>query len=390
MVSKAKTLFFPSKESRDARYHDQLRARKSGMVIQTASRNELDQWRAFQAASNGTPWQDVVAGWREHQIATKRVVTALSVDEAVDQYLARMRTLRDQTDATGQPTPKLGADTYRQKDHKLTLFKEQFGDFQLSAVPAEEIEAWIEDFPQVATDVTFDNYVKHVSALYGYFIDKRLITDNPTREVKRRGDGVGKIGIITPEECARLFETALTYQRGGEKIFLPVIGRLALEAFVGLRFSSGCRIERRDINFEDRGIRLPRHKLKTGMVSGGRSHYIDNLPAQVWEWLAITPAECWVVRPRDYMRLKSLLFTTAKVPHPHNCFRHSFATYDMAAHKNPGRTATILCHTNQELLWKHYYGVATHSAGVKYQQITPQTAKQLAEGFSSVPIPSIG
>lgn len=390
MVSKAKSLWFPTKELRDSVFHDRLADRRAGMVVQSASRDELDQWRAFKLATEGTPWQVVVSGWREHLVATKRIVESLTVDEAVDSYLAKMKAMRDQKDAAGLPAPKLSADTYRQKDHKLTRFKEQFGELQLAAVPAVEIEDWIEDFEAVQTDNTFDNYRKHVAALYGYWIEKRKISHSPTVDVKRRGDGMGKIGILSPEQCAQLFHTALTHQRDGKKIFLPVIGRLALEAFVGLRFSSGCRIDRADINFADRGILLPKHKLKTGMVSGGRKHYIDKLPDQIWEWLAITPAECWVVRPRDYMRLKSLLFSVATVPHPHNCLRHSFATYDMAANKNPGRTATILCHTDQELLWKHYNGIATHSAGVKYQQITPQTAKQLADGFSSVPIPSIG
>jgi integrase len=378
----ARTLFFPTAATRDAVFHEKLSLRRAGMLHASVPREEIEQWRAFKTAVEGTPWQVVVAGWRENLTRAGRQVCTMTVDDAVKDYLARMKALRDHKDAAGNPQPKLGSDTFRQKDHKLKLFAEQFGALRLDAVPAAEIETWADDFDEVQSDVTFDNYVKHVSALYGYFIEKRIVKENPCAGVNRRSDGVGEVGIITPEQTAQLFHTALTYVEDGEKIFMPVVGRLALEAFCGLRFSSGCRIQKSEINFEDRGILLPRRKLKTGMVKGGRRHYIDDLPAQVWEWLAIAPAETWVLKPRDYMGLKSLLFRTAGVPHPHNCLRHGFATYHVAALKNPGRTATILCHTNQELLWAHYNGIATQAAGLKYQSITPQTAAQIA---ASVP-----
>lgn len=381
LVSKPKTLFFPTAASRDEKFQEQIKLRRAGMMVQSVSREEIAEYRAFKAATEGTPWQVVVAGWRENLVKSGRAVCELTVEQAVTTYLERMKALRDNKSAAGAPDPKLGADTYRQKVHKLTLFAEQFGDLRLDAVRSEEIETWVDDFDEVQSDVTFDNYVKHVGTLFGHFIEKRVIRDNPCADVRRRSDGVGEVGIITPEQTAQLFHTALTHERNGERIFMRMVGRLALEAFVGLRFSSGCRIEKSDINFSDHGILLPRKKLKTGMVHGGRRHYIDELPPQVWEWLAIAPAETWVLKPREFMGLKSLLFRVATVPHPHNCLRHGFATYHAAAFKNPGRTATILCHTNQELLWKHYYGLATQAAGLLYQKITPQTARELAQGF---------
>ena len=105
------------------------------------------------------------------------------------------------------------------------------------------------------------------------------------------------------------------------------------------------------------------------------------LPEQFWEWMAITPEECWSLTPREYLGLKSRLFVVANVPHPPNCLRHGFCTYDIAANKNPGRTATRLCHTDQEELWEHYNGEATSEAGKKYQRITPTTAAEIAKGF---------
>lgn len=379
-VVKVRTQFFSSKTARDSFAGLRAKERRSGMARELLTREETEEYRAIKAAFGGVPWQVVLAGYHENQQRTGRAVCTVTVEKAVADYLAEALALRDAV------PPKLSGDTYRQKYHKLTLFAEQFGGLLLDQVKSNEVESWIDDFDEVATDVTFDNYRKHVRALYGWAIEKKLVGANPAADVKRRGDGPAEIKFLSVAQTARLFHTALTYEQDGHRPFLRIVGRLALEAFIGLRFSSGCRIEKSDINFADRGILLPRRKLKTGMVAGGRGHYIDNLPEQVWAWLAIAPAETWVVKPRDYMGLKSQLFHVAGVPHPHNCLRHAFCSYDIAAHKNPGRTATILCHRDQELLWRHYFGtktvegeLVTQEMGRRYQSITPATAAQLAQ-----------
>lgn len=170
---------------------------------------------------------------------------------------------------------------------------------------------------------------------------------------------VGVVEILTVEQAAQLFAYARKHQR-------DAIGRLALEAFAGLRFSSAFRLEKSDINFDDRGILLPAHKLKTE-----RRHYIDGLPDNLWEWLRVTNDGCWAMEGSEWMHLKSRLFVDAKVPHPRNCLRHSFCTYHVAAYKNPGLTATILCHRNQQKLWQAYNGNAKQADGVKYFEIRP-------------------
>lgn len=38
---------------------------------------------------------------------------------------------------------------------------------------------------------------------------------------------------------------------------------------------------------------------------------------------------------------------------PKNCFRHSCVTYHVALHRNPGKTALIVSHRNQDVLHQH-------------------------------------
>ena len=185
--------------------------------------------------------------------------------------------------------------------------------------------------------------------------------------VERRDGTIGEVQINTVAEVAQLFAYALEHHK-------EALGRLTLEAFVGLRFSSAYRLEKGDINFADKGILLPRHKLKTK-----RRRYIDGLPENVWPWLKETNDACWAMTSNEWMHLKSQLFVDANVPHPHNSLRHSFCTHHIAAHKNPGKTATILCHTSQDELWEHYNGCATEQAGGLYFKITPLTAPTMAK-----------
>jgi len=362
--TKTNTEFFDTAEKRDARAAALRKQRKSG-AIRTATRGEIEEWQAFKAAVSGTPWQEVVAGWRSFLMQNGLKECTVTVDDAVKAELARATALSTTT------PPQMSRDTLRQKKHKLELFAEQFGHLRINQVTAPAVEDWIDDFDEVETEATFNNYRKHVRAMLQPYVDDGTLRRNPIDGVKQRDDSTGEVGILAVDAAAHLFAFALKSDR-----YRACVGRLALEAFAGLRFSSGCRLERSDVNFADKGILLPKHKIKTK-----KRHYIDNLPDQVWAWLEVTPDECWDLTPRQYMELKSNLFVEAGVPHPHNCLRHSFCTYDVAAHKNPGRTAYILCHRNQDLLWTRYKGNATEVDGKRYQSITPQTAAKLAEGY---------
>jgi integrase len=361
---KTLTEFFDSAEKRDGRAAA-LRKQKKRGDLKTATRIEIEDFRAFRAAVQGTPWQDVVAGWRSFLMQNGIQECITTVDDAVKSRLASTLALSQTV------PPKISPDTYRQIKHKLGLFAEQFGHLKLGQLSAQDIEDWIEDFDGVKSEVTFNDYRKHVRALLQPYVKRGELRLNPAAEIVKRDDSAGEIGILTVEEAARLF----SFAQASEK-YRVALGRLGLEAFAGLRFSSGCRLEKKEINFEDRGILLPKLKIKTR-----KRHYIDGLPNQVWAWLKITPEACWDLTARQYIELKSNLFIEAGVPHPHNCLRHSFCTYDIAAHKNPGRTATILCHRNQLLLWDRYKGNASEANGRRYQTITPATARRLAKDY---------
>jgi integrase len=346
--------FFKTEVARDDKYDSLVKATAKGNPDIQMSGAEIRAYRAFLGAVGATPWQDVVAGWREHLRAAGRVPCDKSVADAATEF-------------NGAIDARLAAGDLSKGYHchikqKVGIFADTFGANRLDGVTAEDIEEWIDDLGFEANG-TFNMYRKAVRTMYQHF---GKLVKNPCDDIPARSETIGSVAVLTIQQTAQLFAYAQLHHK-------DALGRLALEAFAGLRFSSAFRLEKKDINFVDRGILLPAHKMKTG-----RRHYIDGLPENLWDWLAATNDACWAMESSDWMHLKSQLFTDAKVPHPRNCLRHSFCTYHVAAYKDPGLTSTILCHRNQQKLWSNYRGNSTRADGQLYFTVTPKTAAAMA------------
>lgn len=52
--------------------------------------------------------------------------------------------------------------------------------------------------------------------------------------------------------------------------------------------------------------------------------------------------------------------------------RHSFVTYHVALHRNPGKTALIISHRDQDCLYRHYLGIANQRDAKEYFRIFPR------------------
>ena len=360
---RVRTLFFASAADRDRKAQSVRDAKREGS-LRTLSRREVDDWAAFQTAIGGTPWHEVVAGWRSHQLAIGVTPSKTTVAEHAKDFLQRIA----QRVAAGT----FSAGTECHHKHKLRLFCEVFGHLRPVEVTAEQIAAWLDD-QQLAVAATYNNYRKTIGVFFSDCRDARLIGENPIARIKQRAEVREEVGILTVAQLAQLFHTAHTFaDSDGRRKFAAALWRLSLEAFAGVRFGSACRLRREDVSPADQGIRHPAASIKTR-----KRHYVDGYPAHLWAWLAVAPAES--LTARQYLELKSELFGVARVPHPHNCLRHSFATYHVAARGDPGKTAYLLIHKDQKKLWNHYKGNATGAEGRLWEELTPQRAEEMGQ-----------
>lgn len=247
--------------------------------------------------------------------------------------------------------------TLSQMKKKLGRFADAFGKLRLHEVEVDAVRKWADGLAVEFEPWTVKDHLKVVSTFWQHAKREKWCLDNPLDAVKPPKIELEAINILTLAEAQALFAANRDE---------PCVGRLALEAFGGLRFSSAGRLVLADLKFDRLGIELPGKKHKSG-----RRQYIDGLPDNLWAWLKHAPAACWEMPEREYMRRKGEAFIRAKVTSTPNCLRHSFATYHCAHRKDAAATAILMQHTSPTMLWKHYKGNASAADGAAYFQIAP-------------------
>lgn len=342
---KTRTEFFPTETARDTRAGAIRAEKKKGAPA--ASRTDAVFAASFRAAVGGTPWTEVVEGWRQwvRHVGSPQTRTKATVGSLAKAYQAELKLRRDREE--------IAAATYRRNKPKIERFGKDFADIPVSQVDGPAIEEWIR-----ALGHGPDSFNTHRMLLHSLFRD---VSPNPVNAIRRAQKVSEEVGILSPADTGKLLAAAAEH-------FPAIVPRLAMEAFCGVRFASAYRMSRADVQ-PGHGLLLPAYKLKTK-----RRHYLEGLPANLWAWFEKYDCdETWAMGMPSYLHKKSASFTLAGVPHPHNCLRHSFCSYHVAAYSDPAKTSLILCHRNQTLLWSTYRGRATQQQGLEYFALLPGT-----------------
>jgi site-specific recombinase XerD len=302
------------------------------------------EWRRYLEAK-ATHFGGKEPNWAALSHRMTLETSAMTVAAAIERY-------RKDRDADG-----LSPATLSQVKKKLARLGDEFGARKLHEVDSEAVKAWLGKLAAEFAPWTVRDHLKVVNTFWQHARRSKWCLDNPLDAVVAPKVPQEEINILTVAETQKLF-----LANAGE----ACIGRLALEAFGGLRFSSAGRLLAADLKWADKGIELPGAKHKSG-----RRHYLDGLPDNLWAWLESAPAACWDLTERQYMKLKGEAFIRAGVTSTQNCLRHSFATYHVAGRKDAAATAILMQHTSPTMLYKHYKGNATTADGGKYFAIVP-------------------
>jgi len=337
---KRKTKTFENEKDRD-KYAERLstKAERHGKDILNFDPKEWAKWLQFKEMIGDADPMEVAMEWKQ----SGNYSNAPDVEDAITKFL-------DNKEFEG-----VQHDYIVHMSKALDRFREYFGKEKLNRINADAIRGWLEDLG--FSPITQRNYRTYLTTFYNHFIDEGIIRNNPVSKVKIAEPVDEEVSVLSFRDTEKLFRANRNE---------PYIGRLALEAFAGLRFSTVQKLTYDDIKWDDQGIALPAAIMKTK-----KRQYIDGLPDNLWKWLKHTSKECWDLRPRQCRRMKSEAFIRAQVPHPRNVLRHSFCSYHVAANKDAARTAVILCHANPRMLYNHYKGVATEKDAKKYFNIVP-------------------
>lgn len=328
--------------------------------------------RRWQEASRLAPDADPVEVMRFWLASNRPNLTPKPFAEAIPAYLKYLEAMEREP-------------AYRKHvEAHLRDFADNVAAKRVHEVTHQRIAKYIFSMPY--KPVTKRHYKRSIGGAYAWWIEQGWAVDNPAKKVRTPDVVTPEPGILTVEEMESLF-------RANEMIDPEICGLLALGAFAGMRSSAISKVDYHEIDFNQRGIHTPAEKTKKR-----RRQWIEGLPDNLWQWLERTPKAAFDLTHRQFMHRRSEALKRAgllieaddiayenrkreergeprvkwkpKCP-PKNCFRHSFATYHVALLRDAGKTALIMSHRNQQVLFQHYLGIATKDQAEKYFGIYP-------------------
>lgn len=294
--------------------------------------------------------------WKESK-ARQRV--GLLTKDAIEEYL-KLRA------AEG-----LAGDSIRHTRTNLRRFAEMLGNTSLADIAPAHVREWLAHLEEKKLGPASRRHHRK---------DLNVFFNRAIREEWRTG--VNPCTTVVPPKVTQTEEVAVMALKEAFQFFKAnrdqrSVGRLAAEAFAGLRHSSAARLELADLQFAECGLVLPGSKHKSG-----RRHYVDGYPRNLWRWLKHAPADCWTLTGRNYGAHKAMAFARAGLENPGNVFRHTFTTMHLAAFKDAPALGTLLTHRNLTMLYAHYKGRGVSQAVARaFFMITPRTVLLSFERF---------
>jgi len=359
MDGKMKTRFFATKSERD-RFIRELskELQQHGTDVFSFDKSKIRRWIEADKLLPDVDPVELVQYWLKSHANEKQKVT---MNVAIDKYLEYL-SLAGRTQSYIAHAEK-----------SLARFNAEHGDQMVDSIISDHIQNYISQLPFQPVSKRHER--SYLTSAFKWFVLQGWVTRNPVDLVPVPKIKTEEPGILTIAQAQALFRT-------NEHKDPEVCGLLALGAFAGLRSSAIERLKHKNIDFKNRGI-----LIESSIAKARRRHYIESLPDNLWAWLDQTPKSAFSLtsrqiakrRERAYERAGLLITKAAsnkkKIPTkspPKNCLRHSFVSYHVALHRNPGKTALIVSHRSQEVLWQHYLGVAGQKDAKEYFAILPK------------------
>ena len=305
----------------------------------------------FVAARTQLSGDSILSAVKEH-LSRKRNVQERRVDQVVDELLADYRKSRDK----GELRPKY----VYQISSDLTRFKNSF-HVNISAVTPALIEDWLKGQDIVAR--TRNNLRASIVTLFNFakrrgYLPRGIRTD--AEDVPRAKDRGGKIEILTPKQLASLIG----------KVPSEVQLYLALGAFTGMRTSEILRLDWSQVNFERGHITVAPEKAKTA------TRRLVPIQPNLMQWLAPYRGMAGHVFDKYVNERAISLASSHGIAWPHNCLRHSYASYRLAAVPDAPRVALEMGNSPQKLM-TNYRELADEHDAKAWFAISPKRSKKI-------------
>jgi integrase len=239
--------------------------------------------------------------------------------------------------------------------NRLARFEAKFGERLIAEISSVAIDDWLRSLG--VAPLTRNTFRLRLNALFEYAVDRKWCGENPVASVDKAKVRPGEVGILTPEEFARLLENA-------SEETLPY---WAIGGFAGLRSAELERIAWEDVHFDTDLVEVKAAKSKTGA-----RRFIKMQPS-LKSWLAPYAGKRGLVVPRMLRkRLEADRAHAGITEWPSNALRHSFGSYHAAEFQHAGILAAEMGHRDPDTTYRHYRALVRPAIAHRYWSIMPQ------------------
>lgn len=248
---------------------------------------------------------------------------------------------------------------------RLGQFERAFPGRELATFSTVEIDQWLRSLE--VGNLARNHSRRIVGGLFTFGMVRGWCLENPVAKIGKAKVVAGKVGILSPEQTARLLEGAPA----------DAVAALAIAAFTGLRRAELERLDWREVRLAKGLVEVTAGKAKTAA-----RRFIpirENLAA----WLAVHARRAGRVCPPNFR----VRFDEARraagfrvLPGdrgsawPDNGLRHSFASYHAAHFQDAGKLAVEMGHTTPGIVFQHYRELVEPEEAARYWSIRPAAA----------------
>lgn len=320
------------------------------------------EWVACRELLKGFPKVALTEAAKLHAVRLQEQALSWTVEEGAVRWLESLkskgRSLRYSEDAR----------------KRLVKFRALHGAVSMADVMPDHVHQWLRGMGELAAQ-SQKNYLTVLSSLFAYAVRMHRAPRNPVTEVEKPDVVREEAGILTPAELRGLLH------------HLPddTVPFVVLSAFAGLRPAEVQRLEWRDVNFATGIVSVRASKSKT------KRRRTVPMTANLVAWLRpLAKEEGKVVELADLTirqkRLRPAREKAKLVRWPHDCLRHSAATYLLQREGDAARVALWLGHT-QEVLHEHYKGLLSHPEhAAEWFAIMPPKPKKSRKQANVIPM----